>query len=861
MEPIFTAAGPTPGERLLAWLEPLVYRWRGAVLLVLAAVSLVLALGAIALRFDPGLGRWLPEQHPYLQVLEQYREDFGGANTLLVAVLQRDTSHDIYNEAFLARLKRVTDAVRNLPGVERARVSSLVTPDVRYLQVSEGNAVGGSVVPAQFRPTPQFFEQVRANVARSGVIGRYTTRDQRGAMVYAQVAEQDLDSGRRLDYRELSRQLEARLRPFDDQRFAIHVVGHAQLAADLLRARGAALLWLAGSLAAILGLLALWLAHWKLALLPVASATAAVLWQLGLLGLSGGRLDPAGYMAPLCAFAAALALALQQAGVWADELAAGKNSYDASLAAFRRCAVPTGVGLLAAVAGAVTLAWVPLAAVGEMARDAAFGFLAALAANLLLLPLWLSFTTLGDTQRLVQRRAARAALLEPLLRHLDAAARPGVAASLVLLGAALAGWACWRAELLAFGQPATGAPELRSEARYNRDAAALAAAFAAGPQMLRVIAEADPESCVDHDVMEQIDRLDWHLRNVPGVREVVSLPDQARKAAAAFADGNPRFSTLPRNRYNLVQTITPIPASSGLLNANCSAMALLVFTADRGAATLGAVTRQVEQFDEANARAWFELHRGTSDSRTCHRKMAARDEAAASRLALHQRIAALHAREYAETEIDGDRGVVALRARAGEARHSLESMEQACPVRFALASGPLAVVAASNQLVQRQAFSALGWACLAALAAVWLASGSLALGLCALAPPLLVATLAYALMARLGIPLTPPLLALVPLLTLAGVAANALLQLRITGSLRGGMVPQAAAAQGARATAPALLAWGAALGLGLGLWGWADLKLQADLGVLLAFGCFANALAAVVLGPALAACLLDSPRD
>ena len=44
----------------------------------------------------------IPLQHPYMQVLKQYQDDFGGANTVLVALIQKDG--DIKNPYFGSKM-------------------------------------------------------------------------------------------------------------------------------------------------------------------------------------------------------------------------------------------------------------------------------------------------------------------------------------------------------------------------------------------------------------------------------------------------------------------------------------------------------------------------------------------------------------------------------------------------------------------------------------------------------------------------------------------------------------------------------------------------------------------------------------
>src|SRR3546814_5681261 len=93
---------------------------------------------------------------------------------------------DIYSEKFLTSLKTATDELFFLPGVDRSRVSSIFTPDVRYIEVVEGGFAGGNVIPADYQPTQKYFDVVRANVGKGGHVGRYVAKDQDGAMIYSE---------------------------------------------------------------------------------------------------------------------------------------------------------------------------------------------------------------------------------------------------------------------------------------------------------------------------------------------------------------------------------------------------------------------------------------------------------------------------------------------------------------------------------------------------------------------------------------------------------------------------------------------------------------------------------------------------
>jgi len=206
-------------QHILSAVEPLIYGARGRRFCVAALLlgSLALLWQALQIRPEAEYENSLPLGHPYIQVFKQYQADFGGANTLLVALLQKPgTAPDIYNEQFLAALKTATDEVFFGYGIDRVHVSSIFTRNVRWFEVVDGGLVVGDVIPAEYTPTPEMFTQIRRHVALAGVLGSLVSRDQRGAMIAAEVLERDPVSGRKIDPVRLSHILQDRVR----ERFA-----------------------------------------------------------------------------------------------------------------------------------------------------------------------------------------------------------------------------------------------------------------------------------------------------------------------------------------------------------------------------------------------------------------------------------------------------------------------------------------------------------------------------------------------------------------------------------------------------------------------------------------------------------------
>jgi len=180
--------------------EPLIFSKRPITLTVIGLLTLFLGWQALHLRLDSGFEKQLPKDHPYIKILKEHQEQFGGGNTVLLAVSQKAPDKNIYDGAFLASLKTATDAVFYLSGVDRTRVSSIFTPNVRYLEVVEGGFQGGNVIPSGFNPDPESLEKVKDNIAKASIIGRLVSNDQRSALVSAELVDVNPRTHEKLDY-------------------------------------------------------------------------------------------------------------------------------------------------------------------------------------------------------------------------------------------------------------------------------------------------------------------------------------------------------------------------------------------------------------------------------------------------------------------------------------------------------------------------------------------------------------------------------------------------------------------------------------------------------------------------------------
>ena len=128
---------------------------RRVLLAVFCCSRWLLVYSATQLRVDAGFNKMVPLEHEYMQTFTEYQKTFGGANRVLVALRVKDAGGDIYTAEFMRELKGATDDVFFIPGVDRATVTSLFTPNIRFIEVVEEGFAGGNVMPATFRGTPR----------------------------------------------------------------------------------------------------------------------------------------------------------------------------------------------------------------------------------------------------------------------------------------------------------------------------------------------------------------------------------------------------------------------------------------------------------------------------------------------------------------------------------------------------------------------------------------------------------------------------------------------------------------------------------------------------------------------------------
>ncbi|MBI2510549.1 MAG: RND family transporter [Opitutae bacterium] len=595
---------------MLARVEEIVFRFRHVTVAAFVVATLALGWFAAKTHVDASFTKQLPSDHEYIQNFKKYQEQFGGANRVVIALIAK--KGDIFTPEFFQTLKTATNDAYYLPGVDRSQVTSIFTPNVRYIEVVEEGLTGGNVIPADFVPTAAGLERVRQNIIKSGRVGMLVSNDFTGAAIIVQLLEVDPQTGKKLVYAEVADALETKIRQkFESDTFGVHIIGFAKVIGDVTDGARGVLLFFGVAIVLTAFLLYYFSQSLILTILPLITSFCAVVWQLGILNLLGFGIDPLSILVPFLVFAIALSHATQMLRSFRYEYNVGGTEMVAARASFANLFIPGTVAILTDTVGFLTIWLVKVPIIQELAITASVGVTLIILTDRFMLPVLLSYTRMAPDFR--RRVNFRRFALQPTWRRLvNFTTSPKSSLVIVAVAAALWGFGLYKAKQIRIGDMHAGVPELRQSSRYNQDTAAITRKFSIGVDVITVIVETVPNGVIEHDIMSLVDRFAWHMRNVEGVQSTMAITDLARTINAGWNEGSLKWRVIARNRDALAQSVSPVETSTGLLNNDGSVIPVMIYLRDHKAETIQRVIAAVKDFRAAHQseRVKFQLATG-----------------------------------------------------------------------------------------------------------------------------------------------------------------------------------------------------------------------------------------------------------
>jgi len=764
-------------------LEVVLFRQRAFVLVLFVLATAALLFQATQIKLDAAFTKNIPLNHSYMKTYLKHRENFGGANNILISVCEQED--DIFNANFFNTLKGVHDKLFFIPGVDRIQVKSLFSPSTRFVEIVEDGFAGGPVIPADFQANEQGLAIVKSNIEKAGIVGQIVSDDYTCAMVKTSLMDIDPNTGEKLDTLAFAGQLEQEIRQeYEKGSISIHMIGFAKMVGDVADGAKGVVTFFAVAIAITAVMVYFFCRSIRLTILPIACSLIAVIWQMGMLSTLGFGLDPMSILIPFLVFAIGVSHGVQMINSAVKLVGTGCSSKEAAQMSFRSLLIPGGVALLSDTVGFLTLLSIDIGIIRELAITASLGVAMIILTNLILLPLLISYIHISRTYVKKKAQGARPTH-HPVWEFMSNFASRGPAAVILVIAGVLYLVGYHKSQDIKIGELHAGAPALHESSRYNQDTFLITDKYAISVDYMSVIIETTPDACTYHDTMDIIDRFQWGMENVEGVQSAISLASVAKIVNAGYNEGNPKWRALSRNQQTLVQSIARVPSSSGLLNSNCSVMPVILFLEDHKAETINRVVAAVKE---------------------------------------------------SAKEFDTDK------------------------IKFKLASGPVGVMAATNEAVEEAQLPMMLYVYSAVILLCLISFKSLRATISVVVPLYVVSTLAQWLMTVLDIGLTVSTLPVIALGVGIGVDYGIYILSTMTIRLSNGESVMDAYLAALKERGSAVLITGITLAIGVSTWFFSDLKFQVDMGILLTFMFLVNMLAAIIVLPAIATFLWSDQK-
>ena len=286
------------------------------VLSLVMLVTLLFSLALPSLRVFTDFSDLLPQNHGYTKVYNRLKENFGGANMIVMSVeVEKGT---IFNDETLKLIHEATQGVDNLPSVNHNLVNSLTHRTARkvFLDDQGGFASESYYDPLKPTRTVAQLEQLKKDViANPTIYGLLVSPDMKAALIKAQLNEGDIDYP--ATFAALQQIRETLARPGHQ----IYVTGNPVLTGWVYTYLNQIVEIMMWTLLLLTTLLILYFRRFYGIALPLLGIALSSIWGLGFMAAMGINLEPMSLPIPFLIAARATSHGVQLVVRYYEELA------------------------------------------------------------------------------------------------------------------------------------------------------------------------------------------------------------------------------------------------------------------------------------------------------------------------------------------------------------------------------------------------------------------------------------------------------------------------------------------------------------------------------------------------------------
>ena len=323
--------------------------------IVITSIAGYFAITGVTLRAS--LNEMLPSKHENVKLYEEFSDKFGGVNTVLVMVENKNGT--VYDKEFLEKYKKISDTFYFHDANRKALFEAVNLRKTRAASGAQGQILVNPIMWPNLPKTDAEMEKFRLLI-RGQFSGYLISLDEKSLMIVSEFKD-DVDTGALVEFVENIRA------EYEDDTVKLSVVGRPILLGEVKKELPKMILIFAVSVLVISIFLYLFFRTWVGVVVPMVVAFSVTVLGFGVIGFTGYNMDPLLLLLPFFVFATVLSHSVQFVSRVFDELAEDNKMKEAVRTGLERLLFPSTAAVITSAAGFTVLALVAIPSIQLLA--------------------------------------------------------------------------------------------------------------------------------------------------------------------------------------------------------------------------------------------------------------------------------------------------------------------------------------------------------------------------------------------------------------------------------------------------------------------------------------------------------------
>ena len=323
--------------------------------IVITSIAGYFAITGVTLRAS--LNEMLPSKHENVKLYEEFSDKFGGVNTVLVMVENKNGT--VYDTEFLEIYKKISDTFYFHDANRKALFEAVNLRKTRAASGAQGQILITPIMWPNLPKTDAEMEKFRLLI-RGQFSGYLISLDEKSLMIASEFKD-DVDTAALVEFVENIRA------EYEDGTIKISVVGRPILLGQVKKELPKMIAIFAVSVLVISIFLYLFFRTWVGVIVPMVVAFSVTVLGFGVIGFTGYNMDPLLLLLPFFVFATVLSHSVQFVSRVFDELTEGNKMKEAVRTGLKRLLFPSTAAVITSAAGFTVLALVAIPSIQLLA--------------------------------------------------------------------------------------------------------------------------------------------------------------------------------------------------------------------------------------------------------------------------------------------------------------------------------------------------------------------------------------------------------------------------------------------------------------------------------------------------------------